>query len=89
MGFYTKKKGRLILENPNQEEVKEVTLDGELRNSIKKVVEQLEISRGLIDSIREHPQREKTSSFYRALDTNLMRAQEYCIFSAMDYLKGS
>jgi hypothetical protein len=68
-------------------ESSEITLDQELRASLKKCVKELEVCRDLCGALCENKGREKSPTFYRALGGNIQCAYDYVRFSSTDYLR--
>jgi len=66
---------------------KEVTLDGELKASLKIIIKELEVARDLCESLGEEHNRLEPGAFYSALKKNLNISLEYVRFSSKLYLK--
>jgi hypothetical protein len=65
----------------------EVTFDGSLRESLKKIEKELDIAGDLVTTMIDKNYGVMPVKFYRALKKSLFVAFEYVHFSARDYLR--
>jgi hypothetical protein len=75
------------MSNESNGKTEEVTLDGELRKTLKRIDQDLCTAFDLCRSLIDNKGREKKLEFYRALGGNLDVAHSYVRFSSVDYMR--